>query len=121
MNATEEVTVEHSYHKFSLKQLIRKCKLYEPELRGGSLLSKYYIEERKNAEKVTTARAFESLCRLSEAHAKLMMRDYTTNFDCLTAIMLTEGLFAATEEQYLGFAEAFSSKYGIDLRECLEN
>ena len=84
--------------------MLRKCKLYEPELRGGPLLSKYYIEERKNTEKVTTARAFESLCRLSEAHAKLMMRDYTTNFDCLTAIMLTEGLYASTEDEFKAYA-----------------
>jgi len=99
--------------------MLRKCKLYEPELRGGPLLSKYYIEERKNTEKVTTARAFESLCRLSEAHAKLMMRDYTTNFDCLTAIMLTEGLYASTEDEFKAYASHFSSAYGVDIEECL--
>lgn len=65
---------------------------------------------------MTTARAFESLCRLAEAHAKLMMRDYTTSFDCLTAIMLTEGVLASTEQEYLAYAEYFSNKYGISLK-----
>lgn len=50
--------MEVRHHNFSLKQMLRKCKLFEPELRGGPLLSKYYIEERKNTDKVTTARAF---------------------------------------------------------------
>lgn len=64
---------------------------------------------------MTTARAIESLCRLSEAHAKLMMRDYTTGFDCLTAIMLTEGLLTTTEEDYTRYAEEFCEKYRINL------
>ena len=33
-----------------------------------------------------------------------MMRDYTNGFDCLTAIMLTEGVFVSTEEDYITFA-----------------
>lgn len=55
------------------------------------LFSVYYTNQRKNkeGEHITTARTFESLCRLAEAHAKLMMREKTSILDCITAIMLT--------------------------------
>ena len=45
-----------------------------PHLSNHEILTKYYTEERKRENKVKTARAFESLCRITEAHAKLMLR-----------------------------------------------
>jgi DNA replicative helicase MCM subunit Mcm2 (Cdc46/Mcm family) len=62
---------------------------------------------------VTTARAFESLCRLAEAHAKLMMKDATSEFDCLTAIMLTENVWISTLEEYYAYLEQFNKKYHV--------
>ena len=47
------------------------------------------------------------------------MRDYTTNFDCLTAIMLTEGMCAKNEEEFRAYAQHFSETYDIDLEECM--
>lgn len=40
-----------------------------------------------------------------------MMRDFTTDFDCITAIMLTEGNYASTVEEYMQYVDNFSLKY----------
>jgi DNA recombination-dependent growth factor C len=37
-----------------------------------------------------TVRFLESLVRLSEAHAKLLYRDYATKFDAISVIILME-------------------------------
>ena len=44
-----------------------------------------------------------------------MMRDFTTNLDCLTAIMLTEGIYASNEEEFKAYAEHFCNTYHFDL------
>jgi DNA replicative helicase MCM subunit Mcm2 (Cdc46/Mcm family) len=49
-----------------------------------------------NSEHIKTARAFESLCRLAEAHAKLMMREKTSTFDCMSAILTNENKYFST-------------------------
>lgn len=55
-----------------LKAIYRKAKEIEPQLTQGEMLQSYFIAIRK--EETKTVRALESLCRLVEAHARLMMR-----------------------------------------------
>jgi hypothetical protein len=43
------------------------------------------------------------------------MRDFTTDFDCLSAIMLTEGLYASTLEEYFAYVNEFNQKHHTDI------
>ena len=40
-----------------------------------------------------------------------MMRDFTNEFDCLTAIMLTEGKYAINMDEYANYVQEFNKKY----------
>jgi DNA replicative helicase MCM subunit Mcm2 (Cdc46/Mcm family) len=64
---------------------------------------------------VKTARAFESLCRIAEAHAKLMMREKTVLLDYVTAIALTENNYFSTIEEYYAILDNFNKKYSLSL------
>lgn len=65
---------KNQLEKINIKALIKTAKEYSPELSHHEIFSTYYTEERKRDSKVKTARTFESLCRIAEAHAKLMHR-----------------------------------------------
>ena len=75
----------------------------------------YYSQERKREQGVKTARAFESLCRVAEAHAKLMLRDKTVLLDYVTAIAITENNYFSTIEEYYAFLDDFNQKYETEI------
>ena len=57
---------------------------------AGEVLSRYYSRQRRGAAAHTTVRQLESLIRLSQAHARLMMRTKVGIQDAVAAIQLTE-------------------------------
>lgn len=62
------------------------------------MLQNYFVAIRQ--EEIKTIRALESLCRLTEAHAKLMLRSETNLFDCVSVIMLMNGVYTADRTKY---------------------
>jgi DNA replicative helicase MCM subunit Mcm2 (Cdc46/Mcm family) len=67
------------------------------------MLQNYFVAIRQ--EEIKTIRALESLCRLTEAHAKLMLRSQTTIFDCVSVIMLMNGVYTSDRKKYECYLE----------------
>jgi DNA helicase MCM9 len=96
-----------------LRRYISYCRRIDPSLSADSrrILGSYYQLQRKtdarNAAR-TTIRMLESLIRLGQAHARLMMRSQVTVQDSIMAILVVEhsmmgvGLNLSTANQTTG-------------------
>ena len=82
-----------AWHIDKLKAYLRWCKeTFHPEVsrEAKHALIAYYQARRALRADHVTVRFFESLVRLSQAHAKLMARDTVTVDDAVVAICLTD-------------------------------
>ncbi|KAI8907166.1 MCM2/3/5 family-domain-containing protein [Gorgonomyces haynaldii] len=79
----------------TLQAYIQFCKTFEPDMspEAEKVLKTYYQQQRlkdlRNQAR-TTIRLLESLVRLSQAHARLMLREIVTVQDALAAVQLME-------------------------------
>eukprot|EP00039_Didymoeca_costata_P017200 m.316818 g.316818 ORF g.316818 m.316818 type:complete len:790 (+) comp16504_c2_seq9:415-2784(+) len=78
-----------------LQTYIAYCKTIDPVLspEGEQVLSSYYHMQRQKDTRQsarTTIRLLESLVRLAQAHARILLRDTVTLQDALIAVMLME-------------------------------
>ena len=84
-----------------LKAYLRWCKEnFHPKMSGEAkhALIAYYQARRALRADHVTVRFFESLVRLSQAHAKLMARDTVTVDDAVVAICLTDSSISIQDE-----------------------
>ncbi len=81
-----------SRNRVKLYILLTRKKFPRIEDHESELLMKYYTKKRKEngPNEYNTIRMFESLIRLSEAHAKLMNMDVVTEDDVYVAMILLE-------------------------------
>ena len=85
----------------TLKAYLRWCKeSFQPRLsrEAKNALIAYYQARRALRADHVTVRFFESLIRLSQAHAKLMARDVVTTEDAVVAICLTDSSISTHDE-----------------------
>ena len=78
-----------------LQYLIGKASKIKPKFSKitENLLNKYFEVLRKDMRKDVTMRQLESLLRLTQAHAKLCMREEVEIFDCVSVIMVYEASY----------------------------
>ncbi|GAB6028576.1 DNA helicase mcm9 [Chamberlinius hualienensis] len=128
--------VPHAMNMNRMKTYFNHVKQLKPKMSSitNRILQQYYLLHRKSDDQKairTTVRLFESLIRLSEAHAKLMFRSEVLAMDAIASIIVMEYSLGSLklvdlesvmhtnfphdpDQLYATQAEAILSKLGLD-------